>query len=616
MEGWRRLRALPLAAVAALAFGLWLATTTPVLAPTFEVDGDWANGLDWGILTGQQFGKSIDFTLGPWAELDQPSILSLGLFLAAVVAIVITGILLIFVAWRLARNWLPALPAALAVALLAAPAIATWSGFSGRVLLLAVMCLIGLRVGALPQRWQRWVFAGLSILSAIALLAKFSNGLLAIATVVLIAAVCTEGKLARRVLAIVGVLGIACVTLILFWLFAGQGLDNFLPWFGASLQLTNGYAEAMAIDQPGLLGQYSVFASISALLLVLAVMRRGTSRIVLVVLVAWVAVVALRLGFTRHDVGHTPQSFLLLLVAGLGLGVTRQIWLGLVSVVISTVAVLAVGPQYLHVVDPVTIVKNTAQTVSAMVSSSYRAQLVAEARAAGASHYAVPGAVLSAVRGQSVHVDPVDSNVAWVYSLRWDPVPVFQSYSAYTPELDAINANALVASDGPEAVLRAPLYAIDGRNPMWESPLYMRALVCDFSPSVTSAKWQVLERSGSSRCGVPSVLSSVSFRAGESVVVPKAPGAGYMVVASFRVANSPVNWVTTEVFKPVSKLVVATDQGSFRLPRAHAGGPLILSLPKSAGWAAQFGGDTRVSTLSVNATGTVVFSAIPVSIPN
>ncbi|MDQ1552009.1 MAG: hypothetical protein QOD50_1431 [Actinomycetota bacterium] len=616
-NGVRRIRALPVAVVALLVFAVWLAATLTVNPPSFSFDGSWWNGIDWAIVTDKQFGSAIDFTYGPWADLDKPSVISLRVFLPAAIGAVVTGILLMVAAWKLARNWMPVVPAALVVALIAAPAVSVAFGlsFSGRVLLLGVMCAFGFSVAAFSARWRYGTIVALAVLSGLAVLVKFPNGILAVGTTLLIAALCTDRGLARKAVAVLVALAVSGTSVVVFWALAGQNFGNLVPWFGASFQLTAGYADAMGIEESDAISQYGVLFALLVVLVVLAVMRRGSSRVVLLILVAWVFVVALRLGFTRHDFLHTRQSFVLLLGAVLALGLSRQIWLGLVSLVVATVATLAMGPSYFHFVNPVDLAATSAESISAVVSPSYRANLVDAARKAGADQYDVPTAVLAAIGDQPVHIDPDDANVGWVYSLNWDPVPVFQSYSAYTPELDELNSATLTAPKGPRAVLRAPLFAIDGRNPMWDSPSYIRTLVCNYLPSVTTAKWQLLERS-TSRCGAPSVLSTVSFSSGQHVPVPAAPNADYMVVARLSVPNSPLNWLSTEAFKPVSTLVVTTNQHQFRLPRALAAAPLILTIAKSAGWAAQFGGDTNVTSLSVNAAGTVVFSAIPVTSGN
>ena len=47
--------------------------------------------------------------------------------------------------------------------------------------------------------------------------------------------------------------------------------------------------------------------------------------------------------------------------------------------------------------------------------------------------YALPPARCGALRGHTVAVEPWEAGAAWAYELDWQPQPVFQNYSAYTP---------------------------------------------------------------------------------------------------------------------------------------------------------------------------------------
>ncbi len=612
LDWWRRLRALPLAVTILLVFGVWLTANITINAPTFALDGTWQNSLDWAYLTGKQFGTDVDFTYGPFAFLDLVSILSLRLLVPVLVASVVSAFFLAFVAWKLTRRWLQRLPAALVVTLVMLPAISAADQFSTRILILAVMCAIGFRVGAIDIRWHSSVTVVLAIVSALTVEDKFSNGTLAVGTVVLIAALCGEGAVGRRILTAVSALAVVAASIVVFWLVAGQNLAHLVPWISSSLQLTSGYDEAMATEDTTLVYQYGLLVVLGAVLVVLACLRRGSSKIILLVFVAWVLVVALRLGFTRHDLGHTAQSFTLLLIACLGVGLTRQMWLTLSVVLISAVAVLPASAVYFQFVNPLTVARTSVDAAHAVLSKGYRAVLLANAASAGQAIYGLPRPVVAAVKGKTVHIDPFDANVAWAYSLKWHPAPVFQTYAAFTPALDRINSDALRKPGGPQVVLRSTLVAIDQRNAMWETPQYMQTLVCDFTPTVSTPRWQVLSKS-TNRCGHEAELSTQRFGAGQQIAVPAAPDSHYMVVAHFALDNSPLNWMATEVFKPISIVTVSTDQGDYRLPRAHAGGPLILTVPAAAGWQPQFGGSTHVTHLKVSVSGLVTFSAIRVT---
>ena len=136
-----------------------------------------------------------------------------------------------------------------------------------------------------------------------------------------------------------------------------------------------------------------------------------------------------------------------------------------------------------------------------------RREEVAEAtRAAARSEYALDRRTLAALERGSVAIEPWEATAAWAYDLDWRPLPVFQSYGAYTPELDQINAEALAASDGPDLVLRhlgldgVPNASIDGRYAPFDAPATTRGLLCGFRAVRTTDRYQVLERAPD-RCG-------------------------------------------------------------------------------------------------------------------
>lgn len=106
--------------------------------------------------------------------------------------------------------------------------------------------------------------------------------------------------------------------------------------------------------------------------------------------------------------------------------------------------------------------------------------------------------VNAAVAGQRVIMEPVEIAAAWAHDLDWAPVPVIQSYAAFTPDLDRMNARDLV-SDPDRVILREAL-AIDVRNSLWDSPYYTYVIACRFIPAVADARWVVLTHTGS-RCG-------------------------------------------------------------------------------------------------------------------
>jgi hypothetical protein len=142
--------------------------------------------------------------------------------------------------------------------------------------------------------------------------------------------------------------------------------------------------------------------------------------------------------------------------------------------------------------------------------------------------YRLDGQTQAALAGHTVAIEPWESGVAWAYRLDWQPLPVFQNYSAYTAGLDGLNAAEAESASGPERILREnpllvfpefPTADLDGRYPGWDPPRQARAVLCNFAPLRTTERWQVLGRIPD-RCGPTHPLGSSDAGYGQVVQVP------------------------------------------------------------------------------------------------
>lgn len=596
-----------------LVMGVALLAVPAIRTPTFDLDSSWAFGISSAVASGLQFGPDILFTYGPWAPLDLTTTLSFRGLLLHNVFWVLSGTAVVVTLWILIRRWSDPTLAAIMTTAVAVPAIAVQSGFSDRVLLLSVMLVLGLAASAIPARWRLWVLVALAAVASLAIQVKFSNGVLALATVVLGAALLPDRSLLVRARECGAVFAVALLTTCSAWLIAGQSIANLPAWIRGSIELTSGYGEAMATENAGGPGQYIVFAGLATTLVILAARRRdGLSRWPLLALVLWAIVVGLRLGFTRHDLGHAAQTFVLAVVALAAIGIARAAWLTAIGIVLSAAMVFGSwGVAAYETVDPGRWSRRLFDSTAALVSASQRAGTLESGYSGIRSAVALDPTVQDALVNRRVHVDPVDANVALAYYMDWTPVPVLQSYSAYTPYLDRLNAEALRSSTGPNAVLRRAGVAIDGRNPLWDSPEYMFELLCGFETAAESGTWAALLRT-EDRCGGEfSLGSALPFAAGETIAIPDAAD-GYAVFAHVSLNQGVLDSFLDRAFKVPNPLTVTAGGEAFRLPRALASGPLIVHLPDTAGWGAAFGGLTHYPTLAFSESGTIEFVAVRV----
>jgi hypothetical protein len=154
-----------------------------------------------------------------------------------------------------------------------------------------------------------------------------------------------------------------------------------------------------------------------------------------------------------------------------------------------------------------------------------------------------------------------------------------QSYTAYTPALDDVNAEALKSENAPTLILRQWI-AIDGRNPAWESPAANFQFLCHYQQVRADGDWYLYERVPN-RCGTTKHLASTNARFGRPVNVPTRP-AGSMI--TMRIEHLPSVWerLRNIVFKPSPTYLQFSADGAVRVLPQSARNPMVLSTPNDA----------------------------------
>jgi hypothetical protein len=201
--------------------------------------------------------------------------------------------------------------------------------------------------------------------------------------------------------------------------------------------------------------------------------------------------------------------------------------------------------------------------------------------------------------------------------LHWDPVPVLQSYSAYTTYLDDLDATFLASARAPQRLLYQP-------GTFWDPPAAVEAMYCHYKQVGVSEQWQLLARVPD-RCGQARVIGVAKAAFGQPLAVPAAKGE--MEVATFSL-SSPL-WARAEgvLLKPPQLEVTAWSQGTgkpttYRFISGTAGDAHVLAVPASLGYSQEFAPPTVVQ-LQVTGDGwspgqgavRVTFFAVPMSRP-
>ena len=157
------------------------------------------------------------------------------------------------------------------------------------------------------------------------------------------------------------------------------------------------------------------------------------------------------------------------------------------------------------------------------------------------------------------------------------------NYQAYTSRLDETNAAKVESPTGPDRILRenelvvAPGSTgdVDNRYPGWDPPAQARAILCNFVPLHTSARWQVLGRT-SNRCSSPQLIRSVEADPGTTVPVPE-PGRNEVVfVRIYGAGVSGLERLSTFLLHARTRRLVVNGAQSYRLIPGTASDGLLL----------------------------------------
>jgi hypothetical protein len=164
---------------------------------------------------------------------------------------------------------------------------------------------------------------------------------------------------------------------------------------------------------------------------------------------------------------------------------------------------------------------------------------------------------------------------------RWNPRPVFQSYAAYTPALDRINAEHYESGHAADFLI-VSWSLIDGRHPFFENPLSWRSLLNRYRSGLSDGSVLLMGRAGEPRFDGTETFHSGVARWNEEIPAPQdvAPlllSAGmhksaYGALRSLVYQLSPV-WID------VKRRSGKTDR--YRMVAANAGSGMILNpLPR------------------------------------
>jgi hypothetical protein len=559
------------------------------IGPFGGLDPSWWSGLYMAADSRMDFGTEIVFTFGPLGFLKLPwlwygDLAALGFVYAGVLRIALA----VSLVWALRRTLGAAASLALGFLILVIA-----SSAEAPMLLAAIWCLAAL--SPTPPGFARpLVVLGGSLLGAIETLALLRSGPVILA---MCAITVSATERWRRELP----LFIACsgVFIVGLWFAAGQRLAALPEFIRTAYETLSGYSEAMGVRSSSEL-HLPVIVALAVALIAAATYTSATGRKRLAAAgVTGLAAFLLYKGaVVRAEPGHEAVFFatVLGLGASLAFGSRRLLMVGAIVVLGAFALVFPTTGRPPVDFNPITHAREAGQQLRMLLSPARRNRVTRDARTLMAAVYGLRRSMLSLLRGHTVHVDPWETALVWTYRLDWDPLPVFQDVTNYTSELDRLSAKALRSSDGPERILQentargASGYktaAVDSRYPAWDPPAQSLAMLCNYVPLQTTARWQVLGKVRD-RCGVPKRIASTSAQWGETVSIPPAEPRGVVFARIHGAGVSGLERLRTFAYRASFRYVVVNGATTYRLVPGTATDGLLMGAAPGVDYPAPF----------------------------
>jgi hypothetical protein len=552
----------------------FLPCTPPDEYPNLDdIDMAWTQALHLAFHQHLQFGREVVFTYGPWGFISRgyhPSTHSVSLLLWI-------GLSAVF--WAAGRRlaghfssnrliswlWL--------IAFTAFASIPVGDDFNLRVVAWSILLLV--THFFVQESSFTPVQIALVVSMGLLSLIKFT-GFIDAMVVILVMAVDDLGR--RR---FPWSLPVFVASLLCFWAAAGQGWNSFMPYLANSWRLTAGYTDAMMRYRVGEKSDelwYLLLAVANVRLIVAVAWGRFRLRSGLVLIsLAAILFLLFKGGYVRPDRHEISAANGLVLVALAGLAVAwreKSRWVGFAGAAVLVACVSFAFLAFNQWFPENRLPRQLAATfgfhsLSAPIQTTFTDSLQKHFDAdATAERKRLP--LPFVIGGTDIY--PWDITPILAHGMTYQPRPLMQSYSAYSPELAQMDAAFLQSSNAPNNLF-FKITPIDGRYPALDDGRSWLELLTRYDVrgiSDTNATLLVLARSATPREYHLEPLTNVAAQFGETVSVPDAGGDPVWVEMDIK--KSLKGSLVSSLYKPAVVLLdVSFRDGSDSMRRIIPG---------------------------------------------
>ncbi len=366
-------------------------------------------------------------------------------------------------------------------------------------------------------------------------------------------------------------------SLVFFWGWSGQPLDNIAQYFISMMPIISGYTDAMAVN-----GRTSeiILYSLSALVIIASLCFDGSEnslkKIYLLFISGLLIFLGFKAGFVRHD-GHAIIAALTVLLVALMFAKYFN-GLKLFAVLIFSFST--------WITTHVNYNKLSLQAVTANFITTYSdlwmgvTKRVNHPNALNEEYKNRLSEIASHLKIGKIdgHVDIYSYDQASLIASgnSWSPRPILQSYSVYTPELALKNANYLKKSNAPE-VLLIKIQPIDGRLPSMEDGTSWPIIYSYYAFDSYNSGYLILRKKEKPYLK-ESVGPKLKVRLGEKVIIRDDQK---VVFAKIKIKKTFIGKIISFIYKPNELKIILNLKGgvvkSYRLIAGMAESGFVIS---------------------------------------
>jgi hypothetical protein len=572
-------------------FGLLIFPQVPAIpiVSASGLDAGWMTGLNMAVARNMLFGRDIMFTYGPLGYLAFPSFPEANPQIVRIFTLS-WYIFTVYLFWKLLSEEDITLLCGIALIVSTAAIFfldfSIWNRNVFRIEIVGILIALNILIAHRGRRAIWLDIALLATVTGVAMLVKISMALSLASLGICLAVFCSLD--AKRIGQNVPLKNVAALlpmpasVLVFYYLIEGN-FAHFTDYLRASWELISGYPDAMSVS-----GDESSLTIIGGAILILIAATRHvwkdwrTSMDALLA-AAIVVFFAYKNFVVRQDILHAPPIFFELALAAILLmtrihDLRRQSLVAWVSLVFVGCGVaFTVRPFKPDLSTVVGNMTNLPARIFSYVHLDETAGRLAEKQLEFMDSYRLPESLRHRIGKSTVVIFPSDILIAKANELTWNPRPIFQSYSAYTPYLDHVNATH-VEQRGP-AMAIISWGSIDGRLPFIEEPLTWMTLLNYYDFEYQTPELILVRRRLRPKFIDRTAEGEVVADWNESVRVPITQP-GEFAVMKARIATNIAGKVTDFLFRPTrinATLTLANGIVSGRLIRANSESGMILS---------------------------------------